>query len=284
MRRLFASLLLLAAIACPAQASEGQILRADLERRAAELRKTLPPQFHVVIEPPFVVVGDQELGAVAGHAEGTVRWAVERLKRDYFPNDPEGIFTIWLFGSTESYEKNTEKFFGQKPISPFGFCLNSRRALVMNITTGGGTLVHEMVHAFMESNFPDCPVWFNEGLGSLYEQSRNKEGHICGLTNWRLAGLQQAIAAKKLPSFETLLGMSATEFYNGEKGTNYAQARYLLYYLQERGLLESFYREFRERVKKDPAGVATLRKALGRDDLTAFQKEWEAFVLKLTFP
>ncbi len=284
MRRWFAGLLLLLTIACAASAAGGQIPPANLERRAAELRKTLPPQFHVLIEAPFVVVGDQEPDAVRGHAEGTVRWAVERLKRDYFPNDPAGIFTIWLFGSTESYQSNTEKFFGQKPISPFGFCLNSRRALVMNITTGGGTLVHEMVHAFMESNFPECPVWFNEGLGSLYEQSRNKEGHIFGLTNWRLARLQRAIAAKELPSFETLLAMSATEFYDKDKGTNYAQARYLLYYLQERGLLAGFYREFHEQVKKDPTGVATLRKTLGRDDLAAFQKEWEAFVMKLTFP
>ena len=27
-----------------------------------------------------------------------------------------------------------------------------------------------MVHPFVEANFPDCPAWFNEGLGSLYEQ------------------------------------------------------------------------------------------------------------------
>ncbi len=284
MRRVLATLLFLAMAVCAAPAAGDQIPRADLERRAAELSNTLPSQFHVVIEPPFVIVGDQEPAAVAGHAEGTVRWAVERLRRDYFPNDPNGIFTIWLFGSTESYERNTEKFFGQKPISPYGFCLNSRRALVMNITTGGGTLVHEMVHAFMESNFPECPVWFNEGLGSLYEQSQNRDGHIIGLTNWRLAGLQRAITAKQLPPFETLLAMSATEFYDKDKGTNYAQARYLLYYLQEKGLLAGFYRDFHDGVKKDPTGVATLRKALGREDLGAFQREWEAWVLKLTFP
>ena len=41
----------------------------------------------------------------------------------------------------------------------------------MNIATGGGTLVHEIVHPFMAANFEQCPSWFNEGLGSLYEQS-----------------------------------------------------------------------------------------------------------------
>ena len=40
---------------------------------------------------------------------------------------------------------------------------------IMNIATGGGTLVHEIVHPYVEANFPGCPAWFNEGLGSLYE-------------------------------------------------------------------------------------------------------------------
>ena len=46
----------------------------------------------------------------------------------------------------------------------------------MNIATGGGTLVHEIVHPFVEANFPGCPTWFNEGLGSLYEQSAERKG------------------------------------------------------------------------------------------------------------
>ena len=56
--------------------------------------------------------------------------------------------------------------------------MNADNALVMNIATGGGTLVHEIVHPFMEANFPACPSWFNEGLGSLYEQSGARDGRI----------------------------------------------------------------------------------------------------------
>ena len=50
----------------------------------------------------------------------------------------------------------------------------------MNISTGGGTLVHEIVHPFVAANFPNCPAWFNEGLGSLYEQSGEVNGAIHG--------------------------------------------------------------------------------------------------------
>ncbi len=66
----------------------------------------------------------------------------------------------------------------------------------MDISTGGGTLVHEIVHPFIEANFPNCPPWLNEGLGSLYEQSGEVQGRIHGFTNWRLHGLQADIKAR----------------------------------------------------------------------------------------
>jgi hypothetical protein len=153
----------------------------------------------------------------------------------------------------------------------------------MNIATGGGTLVHEIVHPFVAANFPACPSWFNEGLGSLYEQADERDGRIVGLTNWRLAGLQAAIRKGNVPSFERLTGTKTAEFYGEGSGVHYAQARYLLYWLQEQGLLRTYYREFRKHSGRDPSGYATLRKVLGRDDMDVFQREWEAWVLTLRF-
>ncbi|MFN2511252.1 MAG: hypothetical protein ABR568_07380 [Pyrinomonadaceae bacterium] len=152
----------------------------------------------------------------------------------------------------------------------------------MNIGTGGGTLVHEIVHPFMEANFPACPPWLNEGLGSLYEQSGEEDGHIHGYTNWRLPGLQKAIRAGNVPSFKTLLAMDSNAFYNEDKGVNYGQSRYLLYYLQQNGLLVKFYQEFHGQQKADPTGYKSLQKVLSETDMDAFQKKWEKFVLGLT--
>src|SRR5437667_7465188 len=92
--------------------------------------------------------------------------------------------------------------------------------------------------------FPVVPPWFNEGLGSLYEQSAERDGHIVGLTNWRLAGLQKALARGDAPSFRALAAMDSDTFYGDDSGAHYATARYLLYYVQERGLLRDFYRAF----------------------------------------
>ena len=124
----------------------------------------------------------------------------------------------------------------------------------MNIETGGGTLVHEIVHPLVAANFPKCPSWLNEGLGSLYEQCQDRNGHIYGLTNWRLHGLHEALKDEKykMPTFEELTSTSTREFYEEDPGTNYAQARYLLYYLQEQGLLVKFYHEFRRSAQDDP--------------------------------
>ncbi len=137
----------------------------------------------------------------------------------------------------------------------------------MNIATGGGTLVHEIVHPFVAANFPECPAWFNEGLGSLYEQSGEEDGRIVGYTNWRLHGLQEAIRKKRVPSFKTLCSTTTDEFYEKDRGTNYAQARYLCYYLQQHGLLRKFYHRFYADRKKDPTGYATLQEILGRSDM-----------------
>ena len=154
----------------------------------------------------------------------------------------------------------------------------------MNISTGGGTLVHEIVHPFVAANFPDCPTWFNEGLGSMYEQSAEKDGHIVGLTNWRLPILQKAITADKVPPFKDLFDMDAETFYTEDKGTNYAQSRYLLYYLQQNNLLHDYYKAFLQNQKADPTGLDTLKTILKETDLDAFQDRWQKWVLTLHFP
>jgi len=256
----------------------------DYEAHVAALKRRIPPGFSIVIQEPFVVIGDGGAIAVGRSATGTVKWAVDHLKADFFQNDPDEILDVWLFKDRDSYNKYTKEIFNDTPGTPYGYFSHKHKALIMNIATGGGTLVHEIVHPFMYANFPECPSWFNEGLGSLFEQSNERDGHIVGMTNWRLAGLQRAIKAGTVPSFKELTAMTSGEFYNEDRGTNYAQARYLCYYLQERGLLIDFYKQFVANQKLDPSGFNTLKKILGEDDMDRFKARWEAFILKLTFP
>ena len=255
---------------------------ADYEQHVMRLKRRLPSDsFTIVVQRPFVVIGDEPPETVRRRAEGTVKWSVDRLKRDYFTHDPDDIIDIWLFKDKASYEKNAQRLFDERPTTPYGYYSREHKALIMNIATGGGTLVHEIVHPFMAANFPKCPSWFNEGLASLYEQCGDRSGHIYGYTNWRLNGLQRAIRADTVPTFRELCGTSRREFYHDDPGTNYSQARYLCYYLQERGLLVKYYHEFRRTAKDDPTGYRALQRVMSEKDMGAFKKRWEQFVLQL---
>lgn len=228
------------------------------------------------------MIGDEPADIVKQRAEETIKWAVEKLKLDFFTDDPKEILDIWLFKDAASYQKHTRVLFNDKPTTPYGYYSREHKALIMNIATGGGTLVHEIVHPFIKANFPACPPWLNEGLGSLYERCGEEDGHIHGFVNWRLPGLQKAIKAKQVPAFKTLMAMDTNTFYNDDRGTNYAQSRYLCYYLQENGLLVQFYKQFHARQKHDPSGFETLKAVLGETNMDQFQRRWERYVLGLS--
>ena len=255
---------------------------ADFNAHVEQLKKKLPSaDFTVIVQRPFVVIGDESPDMVKERSERTVKWAVDRLKRDYFTKDPSFIIDIWLFKDADSYAHHAQLLFGEKPSTPYGYYSSRHKALVMNIATGGGTLVHEIVHPFIEANFPSAPPWLNEGLGSLYEQSGEVDGHIHGYTNWRLPGLQKTIKAGTLQSFKELTALDSNAFYGDETGVNYAQSRYLLYYLQQKGWLAKFYREFFANRNLDPTGYQTLRRILGNPNMRIFQQQWEKYVMAL---
>lgn len=276
--------LLLAAV--PAQEEERKggrrISRAACQAHLDAMRARIPAGFDAVIEPPFVVLGDGGRPSVEASSRRTVRWAVDLLRKDFFRDDPEKVLEVWLFDGKASYRKHTRKLFDEQPTTPFGFYSARHGALIMNIATGGGTLVHEIVHPFVEANVPDCPAWINEGLGSLFEQCREKDGRIHGLLNWRLDGLQDAIEGGRTIPLGRLVATTDARFYGAGSGLNYAMARYLLFWLQEQGRLRAFWKDWLATRKRDPTGAAALQRALGveGDGLAAFQERWEAWLLE----
>jgi hypothetical protein len=254
-----------------------------LEQHLATLRARLPEGFTIAVAEPFVVVGNEDPDRVHQRAEHTVRWAAARLRQDFFARDPADIIDVWLFADARSYEWYSSLLFGRVPATRFGFYLASHHALVMNISTGGGTLVHEMVHPFIAANAPDCPPWLDEGLASLFEQASERNGHIVGLPNWRLPALQDAIRADTLPSFARLTSLDKETFYGPDSARNYAQARYLCYDLQEHNLLTTYWKRYLSARDHDPTGYATLTAVLGVEDMTEFEQRWRAFILTLHF-
>jgi hypothetical protein len=251
----------------------------ELTTRRAALETRLGGQgFTVVVEPPFVVIGDEAPATVKHHASGILHWSIQLLEAEYFKARPNKLIEIWLFKNEKTYRKGAKKFFGDEPDTPYGYYSSEHDAMVMNIGPGAGTLVHEVVHPFVEANFPEAPAWFNEGLASLYERPSEKKGHIVGLPNWRLPNLKKQIKDDTLPAMTTLLGTTRDEFYNAEFDA-YAFARYLLLYLQEQGRLTEFYEKF-VADKKDPTGKAALEAVLG-EKLDTFEPKWRKWAAAL---
>ncbi len=238
-------------------------------------------KFNYLSAPPFVLAGNGSMEQLEHYRDRTVLAAARSLKATYFKADPGEPVLILLFESEGPYRRLAKKWFDDDHVPHYGFFRHDN-IMLMNVGTGTGTLVHELTHALIKPDFPAVPSWFNEGLASLYEQCSLGPATIRGHENWRLPGLQKAIRAGKLRSFEELI---ADKHFYGEDlvGTNYAQARYLMFYFQEKGLLTSYYTTFRDGAKDDPTGLESLKKTIAPQPLEDFEKDWRQWVLTLEF-
>jgi hypothetical protein len=273
------TLLVIACLAAGLRVAAAEPSADELAERRAQLEARLRGQgFTVVVEPPFVVVGDESPATVKHHATGILRWSIRLLEAEYFAKRPNKLIEIWLFRNKDTYMKGAKKFFGDEPDTPYGYYSSEHDAMVMNIGPGAGTLVHEVVHPFVEANFPGAPSWFNEGLASLYERPTERKGHIWGLPNWRLPSLQREIATRTLPAMARLLGTTSEQFYSADFDS-YAYARYLVLYLQDQGKLTEFYRAF-VADKDDPTGQKALEAVIG-EPLDSFEPRWRKWAAAL---
>ena len=104
--------------------------KADFDRHVAQLQKKIPSKdFTVVVTPPFVVIGDESPDMVRGRSENTVKWAVDKLKKAYFKQDPLQILDIWLFKDKESYETQLQAAVWQNARHALWVFLAERRGL-----------------------------------------------------------------------------------------------------------------------------------------------------------
>jgi len=268
-----------AATTRPAKYPPAKLVKA-CEAKAAAIRADHGGKMNAIVRPPFVVAGDVSTGKLASYAKWSVVRPARAMWKAYFTKKPDRVITIYLFAGKKNYDPFAKKDYpgGGRPY--FGYYLPTEQRLVMDISTGSGTLVHELTHALIVYDFPDLPTWFNEGLASLHEQCSVRETTIVGLTNWRLAGLQAAIKKGTLRSLKDLV--TKRDFYGPLQGANYAQARYFVMYMQTKGLLGTFYRHFRAHHSGEGADVKAIEHVFGKK-LPVIEREFLAWVKTLRF-
>jgi hypothetical protein len=258
--------------------------RPGIEEKSRELlgkwkERFEEERFGYLVAPPFVIAGNGTSAQLEGYRDRTVVAAARALKGTYFKVDPAEPVLILLFESEGPYKRLAKKWFGNDNVPHYGFFRHDN-VMLMNVGTGTGTLVHELTHALIKPDFPEVPSWFNEGLASLYEQCSLDGNSIKGLVNWRLPGLQRVIKAGTLRTFEELI--ADKDFYREDLvGVNYAQARYLMLYLQQKGLLVRYYKSFRDGAAEDPRGFETLKKLIAPQTMEGFEKGWREWVMGL---
>ena len=250
--------------------------------QAAEALKTrLDTSFNVITDPPFIAAGNIEPQELRQYMDSSIIKPARVLWAGYFQARPDQPITVLLFKDDASYRLWAKKLFNDDEVSHFGYYRDEIKTLVMNISTGSGTLVHELTHALIVYDFPHLPDWFNEGFASLHECCTIGSDDITGWENWRLPALQKAIRAGTLRSLKDMV--TRRDFYGRQQGMNYAQARYLCLFMQRKGLLKDFYAFFREHHDQEGDDVKALEKVFGKG-IAATEQDYLAFVRALKAP
>jgi hypothetical protein len=182
---------------------------------------------------------------------------------------PQQLIAIYLLDDVGTLRRFAARFHGLEiSSSTIGYSFVDDGS-VAGVIPGQqiGTLVHELFHLLVRSNFGDIPAWLDEGLASLYEVSEISGGVVLGRDNWRRQVLSEH--RHERPSLRRLVTMDANEFASAQENfnlvriaANQATARYFLLFLQNEGGLLPLYRAFRDRPfnppARDPAAEAAM--------------------------
>ncbi len=268
---------LLAPGASKAQLEQQKKLAVACDQRAGVLAERLGPGFTSICRPPYVLTGDLTSAELDSIYRETVVPTARALSLMYFDREPDEPICVLLFASEDSYRQTAKRIDGRSVADYHGYYIRTDRRLMINATTGAGTLAHELTHALAHFDFPTMPEWFDEGLASLYEESDFSSDclQLVGLSNWRLNYLIHAIHQKRLGSLEALI--AARRIRNDQQAIDYAQSRYLCLYLQQRDLLPLYYRKLRANSATDPSGMQTLREVFSvaaLDDVDRHFRNW----------
>uniref|UniRef100_A0A7C4LNG3 DUF1570 domain-containing protein n=1 Tax=Schlesneria paludicola TaxID=360056 RepID=A0A7C4LNG3_9PLAN len=247
------------------------------EAVALRYRTLLPRTWSLRVFPPFVLAGDLAVDDLEILYRETLAPTARALAIGYFDRVPSEPITVLVCSSTDSYRQciNCLRDGGREEYA--GIYLRAERRLVVNLSTGEGTLAHELTHALAHVDFPKMPEWFDEGLASLHEESQFSDDglRLIGAPNWRGELLREALRSRRLPSLAELL---TQPFGRHVPALAYAQARYLCLFLQEKQLLGAYYRKCRAHIDVDPTGGWSLIAILGHDHLDAVDAEFQAWL------
>lgn len=147
---------------------------------------------------------------------------------------------------------------------------------------------HEFTHALhmadQQVRLQQHPIWLVEGLATLFESADWKADTLVPRHSFRLPIVQELVRRNRSPGWSGFMKLTHQQFMLGAP-INYAQARYMLHYMCEKGALKRFYDEYTNagNYGADRTAQESLETALGRP-LPEIERDWKAWVLTRTVP
>lgn len=243
-------------------------LATDQARRAQAAKRELGAKtVTAVVSDIFVVIGPAGWqGEAFDKSVALMRSAMAGYMNGRFGKKPTEAISVYLFPNATSYQAFCTQKYAAPCIAHYGFYQPSDRYMVMNAGLGLGTLTHEIVHPLVETDFPAAPTWINEGIASVFEAPAiPRTGEIHGVKNWRHPRLKKALTSDERgrASVSALFAMSDETFRGDREDLNYATARYVCQWLDERGKLWPFFQRWRDNAAVDPKGEKAFREIVG---------------------
>lgn len=260
------------------------LLQTECETQAKLVQQRISIPTNIFVREPYILIGDYETKTLEALYRKIILPTQRALNVSYFDHRPDTSISIIALSSQERYQQVALDLDQRKVGSYYGYFQSNEMRIVLNLTTGSGTLGHELTHALAQIDYPAMPEWFDEGLASLHEQCEfSEEGdQLVGVSNWRVQLLLTALNRDLLPDIKSLV--QQRKINNKQEALTYAYARYFCLYLQEKRLLSPFYRKLRTNQQFDNTGAQTLQQLLNVNDLSEvdadFQKWLTGFRIK----
>lgn len=165
-----------------------------------------------------------------------------------------------------------------------GYYTHSDRQL--HCRSVGMVLMHEFTHALhhadQRARGQRHPTWISEGLATLFESAELDDRTLTVRPNHRAFVIRELVAGRKCIPWAEFFRMGRGAFMDQPR-TCYAQARHILLYLHEAGLLRTWYETYAARYDRDPTGTTAMEMVLGKP-LADAEADWKKWVLHLATP
>ncbi|MEM1185672.1 MAG: PDZ domain-containing protein [Planctomycetota bacterium] len=194
-------------------------------------------------------------------------WA-ESISPELFGVKPDDPWTVVLLPERRDFTKWAVATYGPDAIRPnagiAGAYAHDHRRLVANDL--GPTLRHEFLHVLhwrgMDRLDQMHPIWVQEGLASLVEDLDPVGDGLRPAPSQRTNVVKRLAKANKLPTLEELTALTHQMFSSRRPLAQYAQARTLFLYLDDKNLLgewmQTYVHDPEHGFAQDESGLTAL--------------------------